>query len=118
MQTNSYQLYNQKLNGLTVFRSLLDDALLQRLQALLWACEKDEREGLVSAYGAFVSTLFQRDVDFSHTLLELVLNDENRFLLSAAKGEACPIQIFRAAQKELEFFTNCRNPHPTADHKA
>lgn len=35
MQTNSYQLYNQKLNGLTVFRSLLDDALLQRLQALL-----------------------------------------------------------------------------------
>ena len=105
MQTNSYQLYNQKLNGLTVFRSLLDDALLQRLQALLWACEKDEREGLVSAYGAFVSTLFQRDVDFSHALLELVLNDENRFLLSVAKGEACPVQISRAAQKELAFFT-------------
>ncbi|MGM9916189.1 ATP-binding protein [Anaerotignum sp.] len=105
MQTNSYQLYNQKLNGLTVFRSLLDDALLQRLQALLSACEKDEWEGLVSAYGAFVSTLFERDIDFSHALLELVLNDENRFLLSAAKGEACPVLISRAAQKELEFFT-------------
>lgn len=105
MQTNSYQLYNHKLNGLTFFRRLLEAPLLQRLQLLLCACEKDEREGLISAYGAFASTLFERDVNFSHALLELVLNDENRFLLSAAKGEACPVQIFCAAQKELEFFT-------------
>ena len=105
MQTNSYQLYNQKLNGLTVFRSLLNDTLLQRLQALLCACESGETESLVSAYGAFTSTLFERDVDFPRALLELVLNDENRFLLSAARGEACPVQISRAVQKELEFFT-------------
>ncbi|WP_330612945.1 ATP-binding protein [Anaerotignum sp.] len=105
MQTNSYQLYNQKLNGLTVFRSLLNDTLLQRLQALLCACENGEMESLVSAYGAFTSTLFERDVDFPRALLELVLNDENRFLLSAARGEACPVQISRAVQKELEFFT-------------
>ena len=105
MQTNSYQLYNQKLNGLTVFRSLLNDTLLQRLQALLCACENGEMESLVSAYGAFTSTLFDRDVDFPRALLELVLNDENRFLLSAARGEACPVQISRAVQKELEFFT-------------
>lgn len=105
MQTNSYQLYNQKLNGLTVFRGLLDDALLQRLQALLCACEAGESEDIISAYGGFVSTLFKRDIDFSHALLELVLNDENRFLISAAKGEACPPPIANAVQKELEFFT-------------
>lgn len=35
MQTNLYQLYNRKLNGLTVFRALLEDVLIQRLQKLL-----------------------------------------------------------------------------------
>lgn len=105
MQTNSYQIYNQKLNGLTVFRGLLNDTLLQRLQALLRACESGETETLVSAYGTFASTLFKRDVDFPRALLELVLNDENRFLLSAAKGEACPVQISSAVHRELEFFT-------------
>lgn len=105
MQTNAYQLYNQKLNGLTVFRSLLEDTLIQRLQALISACEANETEGLISAYGAFTSVLFERDVDFSHALLELVLNDENRFLVSAAKGEICPPLIASAVQRELEFFT-------------
>ena len=105
MQTNAYQLYHQKLNGLTIFRGLLEAPLIQRLQALLSACEAGETEGLISAYGAFTAALFERDVDFSQTLLELVLNDENRFLVSAAKGEVCPAPIAHAVQKELEFFT-------------
>lgn len=105
MQTNAYQLYHQKLNGLTIFRGLLEAPLIQRLQALLSACEANETEGLISAYGAFTAALFERDVNFSHSLLELVLNDENRFLVSAAKGEVCPGPIAHAVQKELEFFT-------------
>ena len=42
MQTNLYQLYNRKLNGLTVFRALLEDVLIQRLQKLLRACEESD----------------------------------------------------------------------------
>lgn len=105
MQTNAYQLYHQKLNGLAVFRSLLNDPLIQRLQELLCACEAGETEGLISAYGAFAATVFERDVNFSHALLELAVNDENQFLISAAKGETCPTPIVNAVQKELEFFT-------------
>ena len=44
MQTNLYQLYNRKLNGLTVFRALLEDVLIQRLQKLLRACEESDAE--------------------------------------------------------------------------
>ena len=44
MQTNIYQLYNRKLNGLTVFRALLEDVLIQRLQKLLRACEERSEE--------------------------------------------------------------------------
>ena len=86
MQTNIYQLYNRKLNGLTVFRALLEDVLIQRLQKLLRACEESDAETLTCTYGAFTSALFEKNVNFSEALLELVLADENRFLLSAARG--------------------------------
>lgn len=105
MPTNSYQLYNQKLSGLTVFRGLLEDTLLQQLQSLLHACETGKTEERISAYGAFTAALFEQDVNFSRALLELVLQDENHFLLSAAKGETSPAPIAEAVQKELEFFT-------------
>ena len=118
MQTNSYQLYNQKLNGLTVFRGLLNDTLLQRLQALLRACADGETGSVISAYGAFTAALFERNVDFSRALLELVLDDENIFLISAAKGESCPAPVSRAVQKELEFFTELASLSSAAVKKA
>lgn len=103
MQT--YQVYQQKLTGLTVFRSLLEDPLLQRIQALLCACEAGETSAVISAYGDFAAVLFRRNTDLSHALLELVLQDENPFLLSAAQGNPCPAPIVSAAQRELAFFT-------------
>ena len=96
MQTNIYQLYNRKLNGLTVFRALLEDVLIQRLQKLLRACEESDAETLTCTYGAFTSALFEKNVNFSEALLELVLADENRFLLSAARKEVCPPAIWPA----------------------
>ena len=105
MQTNLYQLYNRKLNGLTVFRALLEDVLIQRLQKLLRACEESDAETLTCTYGAFTSALFEKNVNFSEALLELVLADENRFLLSAARKEVCPPAICDAAKRELDFFT-------------
>lgn len=105
MQTNLYQLYNRKLNGLTVFRALLEDVLIQRFQKLLRACEESDAETLTCTYGAFTSALFEKNVNFSEALLALVLADENRFLLSAARKEVCPPAICDAAKRELDFFT-------------
>ena len=61
MQTNLYQLYNRKLNGLTVFRALLEDVLIQRLQKLLRACEESDAETLTCTSGAFTSALFEKN---------------------------------------------------------
>ena len=44
-------------------------------------------------------------MNFSEALLELVLADENRFLLSAARKEVCPPAIWDAVKRELDFFT-------------
>ena len=63
------------------------------------------RGRLTCTYGAFTSALFEKNVNFSEALLELVLADENRFLLSAARKEVCPPAICDAAKRELDFFT-------------
>ena len=96
MQTNIYQLYNRKLNGLTVFRALLEDVLIQRLQKLLRACEESDAETLTCTYGAFTSALFEKNVNFSEALLELVLADG--FLYRLHKAHC------RCAEKRLWYF--------------
>ena len=105
MHAASCQIYSQKLNGLTIFRSLLKEPLIQHLQSLLKACGDKDPDAIIPAYGAFASALFERDTDLPHALLELVLEDENYFLVSAAKGTPCPAPVSLAVQKELEFFT-------------
>lgn len=67
--------------------------------------EESDAETLTCTYGAFTSALFEKNVNFSEALLELVLADENRFLLSAARKEVCPPAICDAAKRELDFFT-------------
>ena len=105
MHAASCQIYSQKLNGLTIFRNLLKEPLIQHLQSLLKACGDKDPDAIIPAYGAFASALFERDTDLPRALLELVLEDENYFLVSAAKGTPCPAPVSLAVQKELEFFT-------------
>ena len=107
MNTASYECYAQKLSSLTIFRDLLANPLLQQLQTLLSACAAPEKgaEPLPAAYGAFTALLFRQGVNFSEALLALVMENENPYLLAAAKGEAIPPQIQAAAERELAFFT-------------
>ncbi len=105
MNASSYQIYLEKLNGLTVFRGLLQNPVLQHLQKLLLACLKKETADISSAYGAFTAALFTQGIDFSRVLLELVLDNENQYLFAASKKQEIPSPIRTAAEKELNFFT-------------
>ena len=105
MYAASCQMYAQKLSGLTIFRGLLQDPLIRHLQSLLKACGDKNPDAIIPAYGAFASALFERDTDLPRALLELVLEDENHFLISAAKGISCPAPVSLTVQKELAFFT-------------
>lgn len=67
MQTNLYQLYNRKLNGLTVFRALLEDVLIQRCRSFCAPAEESDAETLTCTYGAFTSALFEKNVNFSRS---------------------------------------------------
>jgi len=87
-----------RLQALVVFRHLLDTELLRALCAALAAEESD----LGGTVAAFEAVLFPRGTNWTDTLLEAVLEDENLCLRTAAGGDAGPV-LEAALRNELDF---------------
>lgn len=105
MQEKNNACSLQKLKALTIFRGLLTQPLIQKLEQLLSAYETGQTDALSDAYAAFAAALFPTGVNFSQRLLELALEEETLCLRTAAKGEPCPLLIQAAAQRELTFLS-------------
>lgn len=73
------------LDSLVIFRKLLTDEVLVSLRRLLEpeATDPDTRSGL---YAEFVSVLCQKHTNLTEYVLRLVLEDENFYIVRAAKG--------------------------------
>lgn len=95
-----------RLRGLAVFRGLLKEPLIQRMQRLLEAggWGQDERE-LASAWGAFAAELFAKTACWTDALLELTLQDENCCLAQSCAGGSLPAELRRCLESELAFLT-------------
>lgn len=87
-----------RLQALVVFRHLLDTELLRALCAALAAEESD----LGGTVAAFEAVLFPRGTNWTDTLLDAVLEDENLCLRTAAGGDAGPV-LETALRNELDF---------------
>jgi len=87
-----------RLQALVVFRHLLDTELLRALCAALAAEESD----LGGTVAAFEAVLFPRGTNWTDTLLDAVLEDENLCLRTAAGGDAGPV-LEAALRNELDF---------------
>ena len=79
-----------RLGGLVVFRGILQDALVQRFQALLQAvlAYDGDPAPLAAAAGAFEAELLPRGEDWSAVLLDILLQDDNLCIRKAASGGA------------------------------
>ena len=86
-----------RLQGLVVFRGLLDTELLRALAAALRA-----EAGDTAPIAAFEAAMFVRGTDWTKVLLELVLEHENLCLKVAAGGDAGPV-LEGALDSELQF---------------
>ena len=84
-----------RVDGLVVFRGLLQSEPLASLRAALAA-------GLTGAVAAFESALFTQGTNWTEVLLDAVLEDENLCLRTAAGGDAGPV-LEKALENELEF---------------
>ena len=95
-----------RVDGLVVFRGLLQSEPLASLRAALAA----DAAGLTGAVAAFESALFTQGTNWTEVLLDAVLEDENLCLRTAAGGDAGPVlekALDRACAVPLEVMTAC-----------
>ena len=87
-----------QLHSLSVFRQLLQDPVVQKLDALLKA---EDTETAVFCYGDFAAELFRQNICFSDYLLSLVLEDENVYMLRRAEDKEIDPLLEDAVRQEL-----------------
>jgi len=91
-----------QLRSLVVFRSILSDPVISRLSRLLNVSTADTT-ACVDAYGDFTAALFSKTDDFSAYLLDLLLEDENIYMLqSCGKSPVSPL-LTECLEHELAF---------------
>lgn len=91
-----------RLRSLVIFRNILTDPVMLRLQDLLRS-DPTHIEHCVDAYGAFAAALFAKGDDFSAYLLDLILEDENIYMIRHC-GKASASDVLDAAlTSELAF---------------
>lgn len=95
---------NIALHSLVIFRNLLADKVVVKFIALLDSHDKPVL-AKISSYSAFVAELFKTTDNFSDYILNLILEDENLYMLNKAQGldlteniEHCLLMELKALQ--------------------
>ena len=86
--------YEEQLKSLSVFRGILNDKVVKKLVILL-------SEKTAEAYGEFVYALYKHSDNLTDYLLNVVLEDENYYMLRLAMMQEIPAVINNAAHNEL-----------------
>lgn len=94
-----YYSLSVRLRGMVIFRKLLEDAVLMNLMQLL---EADGNDG-ISYYSLFIAALYEKGDNLSDYLLNLVLRDENLYMLRAAEQQPISPLIKECLDQELSL---------------
>jgi len=91
-----------ELLGLSVFRNILNTKTMQA-----FVCFLTEKEDLkkIKFFGEFVYSLSDYDFSFSKFLCNVVLNDENKYIVSAAQKKDISKCLLENTKKELKLFS-------------
>ena len=73
------EVLQTKLHSLVIFRNLLQNPVIQKLDVLLCASSENTLK-LADAYGAFTAALFTHTTDWSQFLMDSMLEDENLYI--------------------------------------
>lgn len=112
--TDFKRLYTS-LRSLTVFRSLLNDAVIEAFGDYLSLRADGGISGSIDRYCEFVSRLFSsHSCNLTRYISELVYNDENVYILAAASHKSVPKQISDAVRAELSVLQEIAALSPAA----
>ena len=102
------ETYSLSLETLTIFRNLLNDRILSRLNAFFQIDDKNTKE-CVSKYCDFVSELYKVDTNLSNYIYQLVMNDENVVVTTIGKKKSLSLPLQQALDYELEVIEQISN---------
>lgn len=93
-----------ELNTLAIFRSLLSDELVQNFQQLAASTYSlESRDCILRTYGNFVATLFNKTDSLSRYITDLVLSDENFYIIGKGAGKTFDPVIEASLTNELDI---------------
>jgi len=101
MKDNKLFELNNKLNALSVFRSILDTPVVSSLQKLLYAIEKSPLDDQLRCYGAFSNAIYEAGGNLSKFVNEFIKEDENFFLIKTTKNAIISRSICECLDEEL-----------------
>lgn len=91
-----------QLRSLVVFRNILSDPVVSRLQTLL-DTDPADTSACVDAYCDFAAALFARSDDLSAYLLNLIMEDENIYMLQSCGSTPVSPFLAECLTHELAF---------------
>ena len=97
--------YDHALRSLVIFRGILHNPVIKALSALLGDLNHDpiDQGKAISDYAAFASELFCANENFSELLLNLILEDENFYMLKCAQDKPISENLKQALYAELSL---------------
>jgi predicted AAA+ superfamily ATPase len=103
---NKLYSLSTKLNTLVIFRNLLKDPVIESFQKLSGETyHLKSAEVIIKSYGDFVSCLYSKTSCFSDYIVELVMNDENFYVVGKGAGKEFDKVIEDCLKSELKILT-------------
>ncbi len=95
----------RKMDSLVIFRHLLTDPVLTALRALLKASQDGNKREATKAYAAFVESIYQKGGSLSHSVAELLREDDNLYVRRKAMKQEIPPYMQNCLAYELSVFS-------------
>ena len=95
-------VYRSGLNSLVIFRHLLEDPVVEKLNTLL-STDPADISTFIHSYGAFIHSLYLHTDNFSRYLLDSILDDENPYVVRKGADMPVPEAMEECLKMELAF---------------
>lgn len=96
------QKWNLRLRTLTIFNRLSSDTVFAQLVRTI-ETDPSDTEAYIEQYCRFVSYLYEKDVNWSRYIYQLVMNDENTYVHEVAKGNHISALLKKTLKQELHM---------------
>lgn len=103
---NKLQDLSIELNTLAIFRNILNDDVIKSFQKMAASTYPlDAKEHIVRLYGDFTSNLFKKTSSLSSYIKDLVINDENFYIIGKGVNKNFDQVIEMSLKNELNILT-------------